>query len=542
MRGSSRFLQSFFSLFIITGLTKAFTINLKKTIDFKSDEGSVAVYDKAMPTWLSTVFESFFKAGERWTYQFPDELSGIKPREENNMHWVSPISPTFLMKSKPWLVLKKVAKDFSGRNDLMAYRVTGTMLRRGDSPDVIPGLSDGGISMRLFLSPATNLSNMVFYDSKEEIVKSVKAKFNRIVIWNSSLSFQCKPPDYDSIFREYSLLIRLSPDAERVHEEEEYIKKLRAEEKKESAAPFPFANLTRGPFPKEYYDEHCTRKFYDARGNVIAFFDDIFSEKELATLRTYMIKHNSGYSASPYMVDESQDADNVNWICSLQPEVVTETRVLEVVKGLTEYLSGENGWHPYDVSMNMIQNTFHTRIHEDCVLDEFEYTLLLYLNPDWGENNHGETIFLNQIQEMILNEKDEVIQDKDYETIVAVRPKYGRIAVFRNNIPHSARPPSPDFHGARYTFAVKVSRTKKIALSKILQELLEFKADDQDEGAKLYYNLQELVRQNKYPIPVEELQSNITKYRALRMEVYNDGSTVNALLRSAYSGKDKFAP
>ena len=40
---------------------------------------------------------------------------------------------------------------------------------------------------------------------------------------------------------------------------------------------------------------------------------------------------------------------------------------------------------------------------------------------------------------------------------VSVMPKYGRMVMFRNYIPHSARPPSPSFHGSRYTFAVKVS-------------------------------------------------------------------------------------
>ena len=38
----------------------------------------------------------------------------------------------------------------------------------------------------------------------------------------------------------------------------------------------------------------------------------------------------------------------------------------------------------------------------------------------------------------------------------AVIPRYGRIVLFRNIIDHSARPPSPDFLAARYTFAVKV--------------------------------------------------------------------------------------
>jgi hypothetical protein len=46
--------------------------------------------------------------------------------------------------------------------------------------------------------------------------------------------------------------------------------------------------------------------------------------------------------------------------------------------------------------------------------------------------------------------------DEEYEMIAAVKPHYGRIVMFRGIIPHSARPPSPKYHGARYTFACKV--------------------------------------------------------------------------------------
>ncbi len=42
---------------------------------------------------------------------------------------------------------------------------------------------------------------------------------------------------------------------------------------------------------------------------------------------------------------------------------------------------------------------------------------MLYLNPNWTENMYGETIFLDKIQDMILDENDTIIQDKEYETI-----------------------------------------------------------------------------------------------------------------------------
>ena len=78
---------------------------------------------------------------------------------------------------------------------------------------------------------------------------------------------------------------------------------------------------------------------------------------------------------------------------------------------------------------------------------------MLYLNPDWKENDYGETVFFD-----LVNSAAEVNQgDEEYEIVAVVRPHYGRIVVFRGIIPHSARPPSPGFKGARYTFACKVS-------------------------------------------------------------------------------------
>ena len=84
---------------------------------------------------------------------------------------------------------------------------------------------------------------------------------------------------------------------------------------------------------------------------------------------------------------------------------------------------------------------------------QHEYTFLLYLNPDWEENYYGETVLFD-----LVNSTNKVKPgDEEYEIVAVVRPRYGRIVVFRGNIPHSARPPSPGFKGARYTFACKVS-------------------------------------------------------------------------------------
>lgn len=86
---------------------------------------------------------------------------------------------------------------------------------------------------------------------------------------------------------------------------------------------------------------------------------------------------------------------------------------------------------------------------------QHEYTFLLYLTPDWKVNNYGETVFFEEV----LNKDGRPFPPgkQQYEWLASVRPRYGRIVIFRGIIPHSARPPNPGFNGVRYTFACKVS-------------------------------------------------------------------------------------
>ena len=126
-------------VYIATVAATAFHLSTEKTIYFRSEEGHVAVYDKAMPEWLSSTTETVFAQGSRWLYQRPDKLANIVRHNDGNLDWSAPISSDFFMKSKLWIVVKRLLGDFSGREDYMAYQVQGLMLRRGDSPVIIKG-------------------------------------------------------------------------------------------------------------------------------------------------------------------------------------------------------------------------------------------------------------------------------------------------------------------------------------------------------------------------------------------------------------------
>jgi len=84
-----------------------------------------------------------------------------------------------------------------------------------------------------------------------------------------------------------------------------------------------------------------------------------------------------------------------------------------------------------------------------------EYTILLYLTPEWKAEYFGETAFFEE--RLQPNGEPYPKGHRQYDWLASVRPRYGRLVVFRGIIPHSARPPSAGFKGARYTFACKVS-------------------------------------------------------------------------------------
>lgn len=84
----------------------------------------------------------------------------------------------------------------------------------------------------------------------------------------------------------------------------------------------------------------------------------------------------------------------------------------------------------------------------------------MYLTPEWKTEYLGETAFFEE--RMQANGEPYPKGHRQYEWLTSVRPRYGRTVIFRGIIPHSARPPSAGFKGARYTFACKVSHANGV--------------------------------------------------------------------------------
>ena len=273
---------------------------------------------------------------------------------------------------------------------------------------------------------------LVVYDMGE-ILKAVHPKLGRLVIFPAVLEHVIKPPANDLSGRMYIMKFHIL-----ISREEQ---KINTSSGKNTYTLEPsFKLLTKAdamPMERINVQQFITRNFTTADGRCIVVLDNIFSVKELDALRHTVM--SSGYNDNAAGLDST---DNVQWIMAFEVEEFVQTSMGQLVSQIVTAVSGKEGYYPYDIGCNNIQSADTTTIHRDCALDENEFTLLIYLNQNWTENHHGETVFFS---------------DDESEVIFAVKPKYGRVSIFHGTIPHSARPPSFTFTGMAFNSYVKRS-------------------------------------------------------------------------------------
>lgn len=261
----------------------------------------------------------------------------------------------------------------------------------------------------------------------DEIMKAIYPKRGRLVILHASLEHVIKPPAIDLSERLYFIKIHFSISDDFRHSQIK--EKLPDNTSRRDFNPlevFPSFKLltktdTTTDRPLDIQD-FVTKNFTSSNGLSIVVLDGILPPKELDALRQTV--ENNGYSDNAAGLDST---DQVQWIMAFEIDDFVQTSLWNVVSQIVTFVSGKDGYFPYDIGCNNIQATDTTTIHIDSEFNENEFTLLIYLNQDWTANHHGETVFFDD--------------EEGNEVIFAVRPRYGRVAIFHGSIPHSARPP-----------------------------------------------------------------------------------------------------
>jgi len=339
--------------------------------------------------------------------------------------------------------IKEEAKELFNikENDLHIAHLTGQIFERGDFNSIQHHCRKEDSTLLAFVVLSekwlkNSYGDFSIYDQDGEIIKSFQPRHGRTFFVKCETYFKFWPPSMGLEKRLHLFQLEFSKV-----KPTDVIKQLPI-----GNTEYLKNNLPESLFMKYFKEldlnKYLTKKLITKNHKRIYVYDGLFDEMFMSALFHYVVEH------TPYYEEEIDDAsdDQVRWILGLEDPNFIKGPIWAVLKQILSNITGISTYTPYDVSVNHIRRTDGTTIHKDCKPNQNELTNLIYLNPGWNADLHGETVFL----------------DAD-EFIISVVPKFGRLVVFDGDIDHSARPPSPNVHGARYTFAIKTAVDEKTA-------------------------------------------------------------------------------
>jgi Rps23 Pro-64 3,4-dihydroxylase Tpa1-like proline 4-hydroxylase len=429
-----------------------------------------------------------------WSFQYRDPFEdeqayeALPAENSGNVDWLTWLDLQFFELTEVWRRLNEALITIGRNVQYRPYSVSAFLLRRLDRSTIAKDCArderhdnvteqedrdftiNGDINIVIYLNKnwlKNDYGELLLYDELGEVAAAIIPKHGRVVIWNCVVPHLFRPPSVSFKQGQVGLIIRATVSAEthqRGIDQFETLQKFYL-----SHNLMDFALVDDRSVPNWNLSNHLTRKYTDKAGKLVVVYDNLLEKEELDELRSYLIAFHDTYHYQIHDESLEEDSDNVQWVAGLKNEEFVRSRVWTLTQRILQHATNRSDWYPYDVALNIIRGADYTRIHKDCDDYEDEMTLLIYLNPEYDVNYHGETAFFNEI------ESDMPVKpgNEEYELFAVVKPVYGRLCLFHGTIPHSARPPSTSFLGGRYTFAVKLSATPQLAKAKNLQEILE---------------------------------------------------------------------
>ena len=328
-------------------------------------------------------------------------------------------------------VLKKFRSSFDPSGTLSPYKIEGQIIVRGDHV-TSSNCTRPGYSATLLLvenwSP-NSYGEMVVYDLYGEVSRSIAPRYGRLILLPCLFSHVIKPPSIDVSQRFHALSIFLHEPGVATGQIKSDSQAIFVKERERShhvlTNSLPSCPpLTHGSGVEGF----VTSRFTTPDGRKIVVLDGIIPKSLLDALAS--VVSNGAYTDFPA---EEESSDNVQWILSFETEDFLQSSLWPIIHDFVGHISGSDTFFPYDIGCNNIQGRDSPTIHTDCPLSDDDYTVLIYLNANWSEHLHGETIFFSDTS--------------GSEFVYAVRPRYGRVAIFHGAIPHSGRPPPFSYQG-----------------------------------------------------------------------------------------------
>jgi Rps23 Pro-64 3,4-dihydroxylase Tpa1-like proline 4-hydroxylase len=350
--------------------------------------------------------------------------------------WTAKKHKSYLKQTRFVKTAKELAfQSYGGDGSLELQEIEARAIRRGDANFVEDRTCHNQtIVFIVFLChdkdwQKNHYGELILWDTNGLLLTAIRPTFGRIVMFPSDLLFLYKPPSMATVGTQIMLQLIFSLNSDY---EQHSLSNKDNDIMRDSG--FPMGKSPDNPLID--IKSHITRHFYSKDGLQVIILDNIFSEDDLNMLRNFVLENGT------YNFDlSSESADNVQWITGYEVEEFVKSHIWAQTKQVVDHVLGRDDYYPYDVTCNLIRTFDHPQIHTDSQPMFNEYTFLLYLNPDWEADWHGETSFYEKTAD---------------EPFAAIQPRYGRIALFQGEIHHSGHPPSLAFPEARLTFAVKM--------------------------------------------------------------------------------------
>ncbi|XP_054768909.2 uncharacterized protein LOC129276552 [Lytechinus pictus] len=412
------------------------------------DGRPVEIFDDVLDFRLMTTLQDYSNLVAEWEFNSRD---GPSP-------WSASLDPGPFENSLFISVMKGLVSSTMGvdRTTLKIFSISINVFRRGDHIKLTRDNTgeEKEYSVVLYFNHywrKNDYGELLFYEDNNDTFVALSPKYNRAVVWDSSVGYIMKPPSMD--FKQGMMSLKMSFTMNATKESEVRQRRQLHFEEKAKARETLFSEM-KGSKVKSIEDvANClTKNYTTSQGKRLYIFDGLFDADDLMKLREFVPKHGTFY----YDDSLDLDSDNVQWIAGFPIESYVQGKMWTPTQKVAEFISGTDQWYPYDVSCNLLRTYDHTRIHEDCEIREKEWTFLVYLTDDWSEDKYGETTFLH-------------FNGHSSEPVISVLPRFGRVVIFEGIIPHSARPPSPIYRDSRLTFVAKLSINERAARVKSLK-------------------------------------------------------------------------
>lgn len=394
----------------------------------------VVVADGVLDHTISEVLLEYVSEYWTWRYKEQDQCESC-----TRGHWTAKLHTSRLHQTRFLNTTRGFVQQAYGDSSLQLQDIRARAIRRGDINFVEHAASDNGaFILVLFLSHnkhwlENDSGELILWDTDGMVVTSTHPKFGRMLLYPSSMSVLYKPPSMATVATQ--IIIQLLFTSKLDDEQQSF---LIEGDNVGNEFGFPLANFQTSQLTD--VESHITRKYSSNEGLNVIVLDDIFSQEDLDVLRSFILENGT------YTFDLSEDSsDNVKWVTGYEVTAFAKSGIWALTKQVVDHVVGRDDYYPYDVTCNLIRTFDHPQIHTDSEPWVNGYTFLLYLNPNWTSDWHGETSFY----------------DNDGEPFAAVQPRYGRVALFHGAILHSGHPPSVIFSRARLTFAVKMLPEKE---------------------------------------------------------------------------------